>query len=243
MGNYPWGPHGPSYGGPPQVTPNPTAPTPVDNSSYTPVGMPAPIAPYVPGYTGGGYSGGPGTTPGQAAQIIVTSGKGDFLLNLALVGCVSPVWACLYPLAAGAGCLALFFVAGVAIRFIPRDAPLNPNLIASSIALFAALVVLWNVSRFEHVLARFNAYRIPRHLVRLGLLGGLAVVSIEWLRGIPLSFAVSAPSFKRALFDPTNLGIVLGVVVASHFILWNWKWAHDVWDRRLIAARLRKSEV
>jgi hypothetical protein len=239
MGNYPWGPHGPSYDGPPQVTPNPTAPTPVDNSSYTPVGMPAPVAPYVPGYTGG-YSGGGGATPAQAAQIIATSAKGDFLLNLAFVGCLSPVWACLYPLAAAAGYLALLFVAGIAIRFVPRDAPVNPNLIASAIALVAALIVIWNASRFEHVLARFNAYRIPRHLVRLALLAALAVVAIQRLQGIPISYAVSPPIFKRALFEPTNLGVVLGVVVVSHFMLWNWKWARDFWDRRLTAAQLRK---
>jgi hypothetical protein len=202
--------------------------------------MPAPIAPYVPGYTGGGYSGGPGATPAQAAQIIATSVKGDFLLNLALVACVSPVWACLYPLAAGAGSLALLFVAGIAIRCLPRDVPINPNLIASAIAFVVALIVMWNVSRFEHILARFDAYRIPRHLVRLVLLGGLAVVAIQWLRGIPISYAVSAPSFKHVLFEPTNLGIVLGVVLASHFVLWNWKWAQDFWDRRLMAAQLRK---
>jgi len=240
MGNYPWGPHGPSYDGPPQVTPNPTAPTPVDNSSYTPVGMPAPVAPYVPGYTGGYSGGGPGATPGQAAQIIAASAKGDFLLNLAVVGCVSPVWACLYPVAAAAGYLALLFVAGIAIRYVPRDAPINPNLIASAIALVAALVVLWNVSRLENVLARFNAYRIPRHLVRLVLLASLAVVAIQMLRGTPISYALATPNFKHALFEPANLGIVLGVVVASHFILWNWKWARDFWDRRLTAARLRK---
>jgi hypothetical protein len=238
MGNYPWGPHGPSYDGPPQVTPNPTAPTPVDNSSFTPVGMPAP-APYVPGYSSGN-SGGPGATPAQAAQIIASGAKGDFLLNLILVGLVGPVWVCLYPLAAAAGYFALLFVAGIAIRFVPRDAPINPNLIASGIAIVAALVVLWNVSRFEHIAARFNAYRIPRHVVRLVLIAGLAVMAIQRLQGIPISYAVLTPNFKHALADPRNLAIVGGVVVASHFMLWNWKWARDFWNRRLTAVQLRK---
>jgi hypothetical protein len=239
MGNYPWGPHGPSYDGPPQVTPNPTAPTPVDNSSYTPVGMPAPNAPYVPGYSGG-YSGGPGATPGQAAQIIASGAKGDFLLNLVAVGCVWPLWICLYPIAAAAGYFALLFGAGLAIRYVPRDAPINPNLIASAIGIVAGLIVLWNVSRFEHILARFNAYRIPRHAVRLALIAGLAALAIQRFQGIPISYMAPNLNFRYVFSDPKNIGIVLAVVVASHFILWNWKWARDFWNRRLTAAQLRR---
>jgi hypothetical protein len=29
-------------------------------------------------------------------------------------------------------------------------------------------------------------------------------------------------------------------MIASHFILWNWKWAREFWHHRLVAAQLRK---
>jgi hypothetical protein len=235
MSNQPFGPFGPSYDGPPQTTPNPTVPTPVQNSSYAPVGIPAPADPYV-----GGYAGGSRATPGQATRIIATSAQGDFLLNLILVGCLWPALVCLYPLSAATGYLTLLFGAGLAIRFVPPNTSINPNLIASAIGFVAALVVLWNVSRFEHVLARSNAYRILRHAVRVALIAGVAVAAIERSQGISISYATPKLNFTHVLSDPEYLGTVVGVILASHFILWNWKWARDFWHRRLMAAQLRK---
>jgi len=242
MSNQPYGPHGPSYDGPPQTTPNPTVPTPVPNTTYAPVGLPAASDPY-PGSSSGGYSLG-GLAPGEAAQILAATGaKNDFLVNLIVAGILSPVWVCLYPLSAAAGFFTLLYGAGLAIRFIPPSAPLSPNLIASAIALVAALIVLWNVSRLEHVLARFSAYRIPRHVVRLVLLAAATVLAIERFQGIPISYPALQSNFTRVLSNPVNLAIVAGVMVASHFILWNWKWAREAWHQRLVGAGLRARTV
>jgi hypothetical protein len=45
------------------------------------------------------------------------------------------------------------------------------------------------------------------------------------------------------LKDHTNLSIVIGVMVAAHFILWNWKWARAFWHRRLASARLCSADA
>ena len=211
----------------------------MDNSSYAPVGIPAPVDPYPGSYQGSSPLG--GLAPGDAARILASQRSGgDFLFNLIVVGVLSPAWACLYPLSATAGLFTLLFGAGLAVRFVPHDTSINPNLIASAIALVAALVVLWNVSRLEHILSRYNAYRIPRHVVRLVLIAVATVIAIQRAQGIPISYAAQNLNLKYVLSNPMNLGIVIGVVVASHFILWNWKWARDFWHARLEGARLRK---
>jgi hypothetical protein len=47
----------------------------------------------------------------------------------------------------------------------------------------------------------------------------------------------------RVLGVQVNLAIVIGVMIASYFILWHWKWAREFWHHRLSAACLRKRGI
>jgi len=203
---------------------------------YAPIGMPPPAVPYTSDYSGGGGW----ATPGQGAQIAARSVGGDFVLNLVFVGVLWEVWILLYPLSAAIASFSLLYGAGLARRFVPNDSAINPDLLASSIAVAAALIVLWNVSRLEHVLARFMVYRIARHLVRVVLAGVIAIAAIQSLQGIPLWYRLPTRDVSQVLASPKNMGIVLGVMLAAHFVLWNWRWGRQFWHRRLMGAQLRK---
>jgi hypothetical protein len=166
---------------------------------------------------------------------------GDWFLNVLFVGVLWEVWVCLYPLAALAGLLTLLYSMPLLRRLLPPSPIIGPGLYAVVLGFVAAAVVLWSVSRLEHVLARFGFYRILRHVVRLPLLGLATVVVIQKLQGLPydLTLAGITPILKA----PANLAIVVGVMIASHFILWNWKWAREFWHRRLASAQLRKRDT
>jgi hypothetical protein len=38
----------------------------------------------------------------------------------------------------------------------------------------------------------------------------------------------------RFLTNPVNLGVWAAIMVAIHFLLWNWKWGRSFWHRRLV---------
>ncbi len=181
---------------------------------------------------------GPGMPAGGALPFSRNLAGGDFLLNLVFVGILWEVWVCLYPLSAVAGLLTLLYGMPFLRGVVPESPIIAPGLYAVGLAFVAAAVVLWNLSRLEHLLARSDLYRILRHLVRLPLLGLATVIALESAEGLP--YDPTMPGVKRILSTPTNLVIVVGVMIASHFILWNWKWAREFWHRRLAAAQLRK---
>jgi hypothetical protein len=181
---------------------------------------------------------GPGMPARDVLPFIGRSAGGDFLLNLIFVGVLWEVWICLYPLSAIAGLLTLLYGMPFLRGVVPASSIIAPGLYAVGLAFIAAAVVLWNVSRLEHVLARTGLYRVLRHLVRLPLVGLATVVALESAQGLP--YDPTMQGVRRVLNTPANLVIVVGVMIASHFILWNWKWARGFWHHRLVAAQLRK---
>jgi hypothetical protein len=84
------------------------------------------------------------------------------------------------------------------------------------------LVAGWNVGRLEEVLARSWVYRVLRHLVRLPLLGMSTAMVLQKAQLRP--YDPSLKGIAEVLRTPSNLAIVVGVMIASHFILWYWKW-------------------
>ncbi|HUB94687.1 MAG TPA: hypothetical protein VL993_02150 [Stellaceae bacterium] len=158
----------------------------------------------------------------------------DLLPNLVFVGVLWEVWVCLYPVAALAGFLTF------AVVWPLLGAALS-ELGAAIIAVAAAAVVLWTMSRREHVWARSRLYRIPRHIIRLPLLGLATVALIELWLGLP--YRMTPAAIRAILSVPANLALVAAIMVASHFILWNWTWGREFWHRRLVTTRLRKRDT
>jgi hypothetical protein len=125
------------------------------------------------------------------------------------------------------------------LRSALPPSPVYPGLYAVALGVLGAAVVLWTVSRLEEFLTRHTLYRIFRHLVRLSLLGLTTVAVIEKVGQLPYNLTLKG--IAPLLETPRNLAIVFGVIIASHFILWNWKGARAFWHRRLAGARLRSS--
>ncbi len=69
------------------------------------------------------------------------------------------------------------------------------------------------------------------------MIGWAVALMIQKAQGLPYDVAPAA--VLPLLNDRTHLGIVIGAMVASHFILWNWDWPREFWHRRLVGARLR----
>ena len=225
---YPYGPPG----GPGSPEP-PKEPQPISTPAWQPVAAPAMPQPYVPS--------GPGMPRGDALRALGSAARGDFGLNLLFCGLLWEVWVCLYPLSALAGLFTLIYGMPFLRGVLPPSPIVGPGLYAVVLGFVAAAVVLWTASRLEHVLARHLPYRLLRHLVRLPLLGLATVITIQKMHGLP--YNPTPAGVMPILKSPTNLGIVLAVMIASHFILWNWKRPREFWHRRLVGARLRGRET
>ena len=226
---YPWGPHGARQDGPgPPVHPadaqNPSTFTPPP--PFQPVTPPAAATPL----------GGPFTAPSGGLPLAWPA-RGDFLLNLIFVGIFWEVWVCLYPLSALAGLFTLFYSLPFLRPLLPVSPILGPGLYSVALAIVLGVAVLWTASRLEHRLARSPFYRVPRHLLRLLMTGWAVALMIQKAQGLP--YDVRPAAVLPLLKDSTHLGIVIGAVVACHFILWNWRWPREFWHRRLVGARLR----
>ncbi len=184
---------------------------------------------------------GPGVSLGEAVTRVGHSAAGDFLINLVVVGVLWEVWVCLYPLAALAGAFTFYYAFPFVLHFVPRSLLAGSGLSLMVVGLAAAAVVLWMVSRFEHVLAENGVYRLSRHFVRLPLLGLAAILLIERAHGV--RYTLASPVVSRVLSIPQYLAIVIGTMVAAHFALWSWKWGREFWHERLRGAQLRKRET
>jgi hypothetical protein len=200
-----------------------------DNSPILPTPISAPMP------TGGGMP------IGDVLPFLHKQARGDLGLNVLFVGVLWEVWICLYPLSALAGLLTLTNGMPLLRSLLPDSPIIGPGLYAVVLGSIAALVVLWNVSRLEHTLARNTAYRVLRHVVRIPLLGLAAVVAIEEYQGFP--YDPSPAAITRILQNPVNLALVVAAMIAAHFTLWNWKKAREFWHRRLEGANLRKRLV
>ena len=127
---------------------------------------------------------GPGMPIADVLPFLGKQARGDFGLNLVFVGVLWEVWICLYPLSALAGLLTLTNGMPLLRSLLPDSPIIGPGLYAVVLGSVAALIVLWNVSRLEHTLARHRAYRVLRHVMRIPLLGLATVVAIEEYHGL-----------------------------------------------------------
>ena len=84
-------------------------------------------------------------------------------------------------------------------------------------------------------------YPVACRLVRLPLLRLATVAVLQQAQG--MRYDLTMAGVMRILKSPQNLGIVLAAMLASRFILWNWKWAREFWHRRLTGARLRRRDT
>lgn len=176
---------------------------------------------------GGGWapSGGGTTLPGGGTA--TTGGGLGCLLVPVLIILGVQFWVCLYPLS---GLATLGSAAGVYL-LLQSGLPKHPGAINSSammLAFVVALVVLVVTSRFEQRLGQRAAYRIPRHVIRLGLFGLAANMLF-------FGFAYIWRPFET----PIQTAVVLGAIVGMHFLMWTDNGIRDTWHGLLEAIRLR----
>jgi hypothetical protein len=147
---------------------------------------------------------------------------GSFIINVIFVGILWQVWVCLYPLSALAGGVTFAVATPVLRTLLPPTTVIAPGLFPVAGGIIAALVAGWNVCRLEEILAKSGLYRLLRHLVRLPLLGMSTAMALQKAELVPYDPSLSG--IARVLRTPMNLEIVVGVMIASHFIVWNWRW-------------------
>jgi hypothetical protein len=115
---------------------------------------------------------------------------------------------------------------------LPRaPGPLNQDALVW--ALLVALVVFVVTSRLEHRLARHVTYRIPRHILGLGMFGLAACMLLLRYSGRVILLPGRLPDLARlcrALDDRVQIGVMLGVIVAMHFLLWTDNRILRAWD-------------
>ncbi|MGO8819614.1 MAG: hypothetical protein ACLQVG_33685 [Terriglobia bacterium] len=156
------------------------------------------------------------------------------------MGILWELWVCLYPLSALAGFFTWMYSIPVLRPLLPQIGVTDPGLCIVAGAL-AGAVALWIASRYEHVLARYSAHRIPRHLIRLPLLGLATALAIQKFEGF--RYNPTPAGLEPILKVPQNLAVAVGVMIAAHFVLWNWTSAREFWHRRLAGAQLRKRRM
>ena len=211
---YPFGPHGqrqdprevprhPGSGG------NSNPPQGMDTGSYPPAAVP--------------LQGDPGSI-------------GLYVGSFVLVCCCGPIWMCLYPLAAGAAAATFASLLFFLNKIVPSSA--RPSEFASVLgailflgSVLVSIVLLYILSRWEHRLARSPLYRYPRHLLRLLLLGILAVWSIT-----------EQPPFLYRN-RPEHVKIFLVAVVIWHLLLWKAAPLRRFWHGALRYSGLRPGDL
>ena len=211
MGDFPFGPHGP------------------ERRPYDPMPNPTAASAPVPQFGDGGQPA--STQTGSGGPFL------SFAMSLLMAPLVWMFWICLYPLTAAAGFVGGAIVSRLTAPFFPGDA--NGGMGIGVVAGYAVIVI---VSRVEYKLAEHARYRSFRHVLRLILFGALA---IPWIQAMVFSAGGSAetryivamltsPSLLLPqLLNPTNLAIVVIVVVGLHFLLLKAPWLRDFWHRRL----------
>jgi hypothetical protein len=233
---YPWGPHGPRMDYPGSVPPHPgSSPTPPP-SYDTPFVSSLPPPTSYPSSGGTDYYPSGGTNTGRVA-----GGGGHFVGSLVLVWFLWPFWVCLYPLAAAAGLGAAVAGATAGARFLPPMDRATFTALAALIGYVSGIVVLVMASRWDHGLSQYAAYRIPRHVLRMALLGGLAFVALADPSRIPF-YGSHIPPELTLLTTPAKIGVAAAFAAGMHFLLWNWHGARQFWHRRLQAVGLRKRQ-
>ena len=180
------------------------------------------------GYAGGYAAGYSGTGCGGAVAVVA------FVVFFAQVPRALPLLAALYPLVAA---IEIGVARGVFL-LVGRLDPGAPTSTRIAITAAACLVLLWPASRLEQRLANHRAYRVARHMVRLGLVAALAY---RLTSTMPIDSQLP-PWMQplRGLFrSPAQLGIVVSAIVLMHFLLRNLLGIRSAWRRSLEIMRLR----
>ena len=194
----------------------------------------SPSAPTFP--TGDSTAPSGGWSPSGGGTATTGGGLGCLLVPVLIILGVQ-LWVCLYPLS---GLATLGSAVGVYL-LLQSGLPKHPDAINSSAVVAAfvvALVVLVVTSRFEQRLGRRAAYRIPRHVIRLGLFGLAANMLFLNYGGR----ALIGPGFAyiwRPFETPIQTAVVLGAIVGMHFLMWTDNGIRDTWHGLLEAIRLR----
>src|SRR5260370_14464915 len=229
MGYQPWGPHGPTQ----DANSVPCNPTP----AYVPPAWPSDTPTGSPG--GGvptGYTGSSGGGVGYGSGIAVAPGSWP-LLSLIIAPFVWKLWMCLYPLPALAGAATVFAGPFPFKQFLPPQTDSTVNALITCSPYVLGLAVLVIMSRVDHRIGRYLAYRIPRHIVRLLLLGIVVIAGVQEAQGIVV-YGPWPMANLRALGN-TEIAIVLAFLVGMHFLLWTNNFVRRMWNTRLAAIWLR----
>jgi hypothetical protein len=236
---YPWGPHGERVS-PFEVKPNPTPSTPQQFDSPD-FGPPA-ANPYVVGNPSAGGYAASSMSAGDADGI---ARLGNFIISVVVIGFFWQFFVCLYPLPALLGGVTAIYSAGFLVKMFPPDPVFLSSTFFCVLAAYAAgIAVVYVAMRIEQRLARHSAYRIARHIVRLPLLGLMAIFAIERASGIPMlsgvDLSVFGANIARILRTPDYLIAVFVFVAIMHVILWKAERLRAFWHRRLAGAGLMK---
>jgi hypothetical protein len=218
-------------------TNQPTAPDPIWTPAPPSFPAPTPPAPTwtAPQTGSSGSASGPGFEP-LPREPVSAADMREAVLGLGMLF-VGPVfWPIFYPMpvlaalaaALGSGLLVYHFVvAGSAfalLYFIP---------------LVVALVVLVGASRLDHRLGRSLIYSIPRHLIRLALLG---IVVWHFAGASRLRYPAGVPIvdvLRRSATDPIRLGVTAVAILAFHVLLVHFPSLRTTWHEGLEGIGLR----
>jgi len=219
MGTYPWGPHGPNVPAH-TTTPNPTAACPA------------------PAFEQPDYSAGPISTGGGGGDPISYIVR-NFIFSWFFMACVWQFFLCLYPVTSLAAIATGFLTVPIFTRLLPPDG----KDVATLLGVISGAVVMGVLIRIEYRLAQNTRFRLIRHVLRLALLSVLTIPAIMVATGAVeigttsgfFTAIVNHPGvLLRFITQPVNFGIWAAVMVAVHFLLWNWKWGRNFWHRRLV---------
>jgi hypothetical protein len=222
-----------------EVAATSTSWSPIPTSSAGPTGFPTT---YVTGSAlpAGGTTGGALGLPIRAlgwlsvllplALVLLVLGprRGDALLYFWVL--LVPLWVGLYPIN-GLATAGMYLWLSQAVP--QQQATVNVPAAA------AALVVFVVTQRLEHQLARRPVYRIPRHVVRIGVIGLAAYAQLLRNQGHLLVDPLHLHVW-RFLRNPVPVAIVvLGAVAVAHYLLWTDNGTRRAWHDLLAALRLR----
>lgn len=190
--------------------------------------MNAPAGTSVPPSWGGGAGGGGG----------VSAGPADAAWAFALTGLVLGVagFKLLYPLAVGSAVATWYFLGD----WLRGQAWAGHVGAATCLPVALAAVVLVLGSRLEHRAGRSLFYRVPRHALRLLLIGAATLLVLR-LTPWPINFFPQTweqvPSWLRYYAPP--LGIIAVMMALAHLVLWHWRGLRAWWHERLESLCLR----
>jgi hypothetical protein len=166
---------------------------------------------------------------------------GLYVGSFILVCCCWPIWVCLYPLPAAAA-VATYLISGAFTHKLTLTAGLGTDVaqMVSSLlyltSVLVTIVVLYTVSRGEHRLARSPLYRYPRHIVRLPLLGLLAVWSITERN--PLLLTNAPPQIRSESAE-----IFLVAILMWQLLLWKGAPVRRFWHATLRYSGFRPKNI